>query len=179
MEEKSNVNSYLLFTLGKEIFAANVNQVLNILEMLRITEVPNSAPYMKGVINLRGEVLPVIDTRVKFGMSEIEFNKNTCIVVMDIKADGETLRVGALVDSVVVVLEIHEKDLLPVPNIGDTYKTDFISNMTQYNDQFVMVLSVDKVFSTEEIIDLKSHKQQTEKLKRDTKKKEKEQVSVT
>ncbi len=95
-EEKLVLNSYLSFKLGEEIFAANVSKVLNILEMTKITQVPKSPPYMKGVINLRGTVLPVVDTRLKFGMSATEFTPNTCILVMEVEVDGEALQVGGL-----------------------------------------------------------------------------------
>ena len=81
-EETTAINSYLSFKLGKELFAAHVNNVLNILEMVKITEVPKAPEYMKGVINLRGNVLPVIDTRIKFGMSPTEYTVNTCILVL-------------------------------------------------------------------------------------------------
>ncbi len=173
-DQKKVNNAYLLFKLGKEIFAAPTDVVINILEMQRITEVPNSSPYMKGVINHRGEVLPVIDAKVKFGMSPIEVKKNTCIVIMDVMSDGETIRVGALVDLVVEVLRIESKELLPVPNVGDKYETDFIKNMVQYKDQFLMVLAVDKVFSNEEIIDLKNHKESIDPaLQKDAKPKKK------
>jgi purine-binding chemotaxis protein CheW len=104
-ENLLKTNSFLSFKLGDEEFAAHVGKVLNILEMTRITEVPKAPEYMKGVINLRGTVLPVIDTRIKFGMSPTVYTTNTCIIVLDIEMDGESIHVGALVDSVQAVLE--------------------------------------------------------------------------
>ena len=109
------INSYLTFKLGEEEFAAHVGKVLNILEMTKITEVPKSPDYMKGVINLRGSVLPVIDTRIKFGMTPTEYTPNTCIVVMDIDMDGDSIHVGALVDSVQAVLEIEDTQICRLP----------------------------------------------------------------
>lgn len=156
LEQIEKMNSYLSFKLGEEIFASDVSKVLNILEMVRITEVPQSPPYIKGVINLRGDVLPVVDTRIKFGLSAIEFTKHTCILVMDITLNGESLKIGALVDSVLEVMEIADSKLKPPPSIGDKYKTEFIASMTEFNDQFIMILDVDKVFTTDEIADLKS-----------------------
>lgn len=155
-EEKLVLNSYLSFKLGEEIFAANVSKVLNILEMTKITQVPKSPPYMKGVINLRGTVLPVVDTRLKFGMSATEFTPNTCILVMEVEVDGEALQVGGLVDSVQEVLEIDLKEILPSPNIGSRYRSEFINGMYKLNDDhFIMLLDMDKVFSSDEALFLR------------------------
>lgn len=106
-EELSSLSSYLSFKLGDEVFAANVSKVLDILEMTNITKVPKAPPYLKGVINLRGTVLPLIDTRIKFGLSPTEFTPNTCILVLDIKIENEGLQIGSLVDSVQEVMEIE------------------------------------------------------------------------
>jgi len=145
------LNSYLSFQLGNEIFAANVSKVLNILEMTKITKVPKAPDYMKGVINLRGTVLPVIDTRIKFGLTETVFTSNTCILVLDIEIEGEKLHVGGLVDSVQEVLEIEPKNILPPPNIGNKYRSQFINGMYKINEEaFIMMLDMDKVFSAED-----------------------------
>lgn len=155
-EEKLVLNSYLSFKLGEEIFAANVSKVLNILEMTKITQVPKSPPCMKGVVNLRGTVLPVVDTRLKFGMSATEFTPNTCILVMEVEVDGEALQVGGLVDSVQEVLEIDLKEILPPPNIGSRYRSEFINGMYKLNDDhFIMLLDMDKVFSSDEALFLR------------------------
>jgi len=152
---KSAIKSYLTFRLGEETFAANVGKVLNILEMVKITQVPRSPDYMKGVINLRGSVLAVIDTRIKFGLSPTVISKNTCILVLDITIDSEDVTIGALVDSVQEVIEIDENTIQPSPSIGSKYKSEFITGMLKHNDQFIMLLDIDKVFSTEDIVVLK------------------------
>ncbi len=150
------INSYLSFKLEEEIYAANVNKVLNILEMTRITKVPKTPPYLKGVINLRGTVLPVIDTRVKLDLNATEYTTDTCILVLDIAVDNESLHVGALVDAVQEVLEINEKEIQPPPNIGNIFRSEFITGMFKLNDeQFIMLLDLDCVFSSDEILDLK------------------------
>ena len=148
------INSYLTFKLGEEEFAAHVGKVLNILEMTKITEVPKSPDYMKGVINLRGSVLPVIDTRIKFGMTPTEYTPNTCIVVMDIDMDGDSIHVGALVDSVQAVLEIEDTQILPPPSIGHKYRSEFIEGVANINDSFIMILNLDEVFSSEDVHDM-------------------------
>ena len=154
-ETIEQVNSFLSFNLGEEEFAAHVGKVLNILEMTKITEVPKSPEYMIGVINLRGTVLPVVDTRIKFGMPQTEYTPNTCIIVMEVKIDSEEVKVGALVDSVEAVLEISDKQIQPPPGIGSKYKSDFIYGMAKVEDRFIMLLDMDKVFSSDEVIIVK------------------------
>lgn len=157
MEEQKTkkIDSYLSFKLGDEVFAANVGKVLNILEMTKITKVPKSPEYMKGVINLRGTVLPLIDTRIKFGMTPTEFSTNTCILVLDVDLEGESVHVGALVDSVQEVLEIDEKEMEPPPSIGNKYKSEFIVGMAKNGEEFIMVLNMDLIFSLSELLEIK------------------------
>lgn len=153
--EQIKTDSYLTFRLGDEEYAAHVSKVLNILEMTKITKVPKAPEYMKGVINLRGMVLPVIDTRIKFGMPETEYTDKTCVVVMDLDLNGELVHVGTLVDEVVAVLEIEEGQIGPPPSIGNTYQSDFISGVARVEENFIMILDMIKIFSTMEITSLK------------------------
>lgn len=165
MREKTNYefDSFLSFKLGNELFSANVAKVLNILEMVKITKVPKSPEYMKGVINLRGNVLPVIDLKLKFGMEETEKTSNTCILVLDIEMDEETIHVGALVDSVQEVLELTEDKIMPPPNLGNKYQSEFIYGVAKQDDEFIMLLDMDKVFSSDEISSLKDLKKTKDK----------------
>jgi len=149
--ENTTINSFLSFTLGEEEFAAHVSKVLNILELVKITKVPRAPEYMKGVINLRGTVLPVIDTRLKFGLTETEVTTKTCIIVTEIEINKEIIHVGALVDSVQEVLEIEESDILAPPSIGNSYKSQFIYGMVRHDERFIMLLDMEKVFSTEDL----------------------------
>ncbi|MFO7843600.1 MAG: chemotaxis protein CheW [Bacteroidales bacterium] len=154
-ETLTKINSYLSFKLGDEVFAAHVGKVLNILEMTKITEVPKAPEYMKGVINLRGTVLPVVDTRIKFGMTPTEYTSNTCIVVMEVELDNDMVQVGALVDAVQAVLEIDDTQIQPPPSIGSKYKSEFIYGMVKVDEKFIMLLDMEKVFSSDEIVSLK------------------------
>lgn len=154
-EKELKLNSYLSFNLGDEEFASNVSKVLNILEMTKISEVPKSPDYMKGVINLRGAVLPVIDTRMKFGMTPTEYTKDTCIIVLEIEMDKEMIKVGALVDSVQEVLEIEDNQIQPPTSLGNKYKSEFITGMAKVNDKFIMILDMNRVFTIDEIEDVK------------------------
>ena len=145
------IDSFLSFKLGDELFAANVAKVLEILELAKITKVPKSPEYMRGVINLRGNVLPVVDTRIKFRMPVTKDTVNTCIVVLDINMEGESLMVGILVDSVQEVLELQDDEIKPPPSIGSRYKSDFIQGMVKKEEEFIMILNIDAVLSSEEI----------------------------
>ena len=158
----SKVNSYLSFKLGDEEFAAHVGKVLNILEMTKITEVPKAPDYMKGVINLRGTVLPVIDTRIKFGMTATEYTTNTCIIVLDVDMDGESIHVGALVDSVQAVLEFEDNQIMPAPSIGSKYRSEFIEGVVNIDDKFIMILNMDAVFSSDELTSMQDKTKESE-----------------
>ena len=151
-QENTQLNSYLSFNLDTENFAINVGKVLSILELSRITKIPRAPEYLKGVINLRGEVLPVTDTKVKFGMGDTEFTTNTCILVLDLVMDSTELKVGVLVDNVREVFEIDNAEILPPPSIGSKYKSDFISGICRRNDDFVMILDIEKIFSSDELL---------------------------
>lgn len=143
--------SFLSFKLSNEHFAINVMKIMEILEVPKITKVPHAPAYLVGVVNLRGGVLPVIDTRIKFGLAPTEFTVNTCIVVLNITINDESTIVGAMVDSVSEVFEIEENQIQPSPSIGNKYQADFIQGMIKEKDQFMMLLDIDKVFSASEL----------------------------
>jgi len=152
-EKKGETKSFLSFRLAEEHFTIPVMKIMEILEVPKITKIPQSPNFLVGVINLRGAVLPVIDTRIKFGMSPIEYTINTCILVLSIELDGETIIVGSLVDSVSEVFELSDEMIKPTPTIATRYRADYIQGMIQEDDHFMMVLNIDKVFST---LDLES-----------------------
>lgn len=148
--ESTDQQSYLTFRLGDELFAAHVGQVSEILELPRITHVPRSPEYMRGVINLRGQVLPVIDTRIKFGMTQTQDTVSTCIVVLTVDMDGQPFTFGALVDGVQEVMAIVPDQIQDPPSLGGRYKAGFVSGMVKENDQFIMILRLGEVFTMEE-----------------------------
>jgi len=156
------VETFLSFKLSEEVFAINVSQVLNILEMSKITRIPKAPEYLKGVINLRGTVLPVVDLRIKFGLSEKEATVDTSIIVLNIVLNEESVFVGIMVDAVREVLELKNNEIAPTPSIGTKYNTGFIKGMWRTDDKFIMILDIDKVFSTEEIIDFKGQMSKSE-----------------
>jgi purine-binding chemotaxis protein CheW len=149
--ETHKMTSYLSFLLDGEYFAVNVAKVIEILEVPNITKIPRAPEYMTGVINLRGSVLPIVDTRIKFGLPKIDFKVDTCIIVLDAEVEGETTKVGALVDAVLEVFDISEDKILPSPSINTNYNLDFISGMFRADDGFVMLLNMDAVFSVQDV----------------------------
>ncbi|MDH5397747.1 MAG: chemotaxis protein CheW [Cyclobacteriaceae bacterium] len=161
-----NLQSFLTFRLADEHFAVNVLKVIEILEVPKITKVPRSPDYMLGVINLRGNVLPVIDTRIKFSMEKTEYTVNTCIIVMSIDIDGEELTLGALVDAVDEVLDISAQQIKDSPSIGSQYNPEFIEGVVKVNEEFVMILNLGKVFSADEVQILKDSQNKDEKKKK-------------
>lgn len=152
--------TYLSFRLNNELFAVDVQKALTILDIKPITEVPNSPAYLRGVINLRGSVLPIVDLGVKFGMNETNICDKTCIIVLCVKIDGEDVQLGILADSVDEVLEIPDSKIENSPTIGTKYKVDFIKGMYQLPQAFIMLLNIDIVFNSNEHLLLEADTQQ-------------------
>jgi len=148
--------TFLTFSLGQENFAIDVEHVEKILEYQPVTEVPKAPVYMLGVFNLRGEVIPLVDTRIKFGMERTEITTSTCVLVITINSEGEKIKLGALVDSVNEVIKQSTKDILPIPTIGKQSKTEFLHGVLKIADRFILLLNADKIFSVDEIIELKA-----------------------
>lgn len=145
---------YLTFKLADEIFAVDVAKVREILEWTNITKIPQTPDYMCGVINLRGSVVPVIDLKQKFGMAETEKTVNTCIIVVEVDQDGDTIVLGAIADSVQEVFELEPAQIEPAPRIGTNLNTDFIQGMGKQNDSFIMILDIDRVFTDLDVASL-------------------------
>ena len=148
----TEVRPYLTFTLDEELFAVDVAKVREVLDYTVITKIPRTPEYMRGVINLRGSVVPVIDLRLKFGMSKTENRRDTCVIVLEIHLDEETIILGALADSVQEVFELEPDQIDPAPRFGTRFKTDFLKGMGKRDEKFIMILDIDKVFSTEELM---------------------------
>jgi len=147
----TDTRQYLTFQLGEEVFALDVSHVREILEFTTVTKVPKTPDYMRGVINLRGSVVPVLDMRLKFGLTAIDKTVNTCIIVVEVTCEGETTVIGALVDSVQEVFELEHDQIEPAPKIGTQLKTGFVKGMGKKDDHFVIILDIDKVFSSDEL----------------------------
>jgi len=149
--EITEATQHLTFKLDDEVFAIDISKIREVLEYTTVTKVPRTPAFMCGVINLRGGVVPVVDLRLKFGMSEAEKTVNTCIIIVEVDLDGETTVLGALADSVQEVFEFEADQIEPAPKIGTRLKTEFIKGMGKRDDQFIMILDIDRVFSTDEL----------------------------
>lgn len=142
---------YLTFTLEEEVFALDIGKVREVLDFCSVTKVPQTPDFMRGVINLRGNVVPVVDMRSKFGMVPAEKTVNTCIIIVEVAVDGEITVLGAIADSVQEVLDLEPEQIEPAPRIGTKLNTDFIRGMGKRDERFLMILDVDKVFSSGEM----------------------------
>jgi len=145
------LNSFFTFRLGSKLFAVNIGQITKILELTDITKVPNSPDYFKGIINLFGDVIPIFDGRLKFGFQETEQTRETCILILVFELDGQVVNSGIIVDSVEKVLTFDPQQIKPAPTVGKGFNAEFISGITSFNDEFVIILNIEKIFSEEEI----------------------------
>jgi purine-binding chemotaxis protein CheW len=142
---------YLTFTLGEEMFAIGILAIREIIEYGNLTEVPMTPPFIRGVINLRGAVVPVVDLAVRFGREPRPSSKRTCIVIIDIASANGTQEMGIVVDAVSEVLEIPDADIEPPPEFGARIRIDFISGMGKVNGKFVVMLDVERILSLDEV----------------------------
>jgi len=151
VENITETAQYLTFRLEEEVFALDISQVREVLDFTAITKVPRTPEFMRGVINLRGSVVPVVDMRLKFGMSRTEQTLNTCIIIVEINIEGDRLILGALADSVQEVIELGPGQIEPAPRIGTRLDTDFIKGMGKRDDEFIIILDIDRIFSMDEL----------------------------
>ena len=147
----TETTQYLTYKLGEEVYALDIGKVREVLDFTTVTKVPRTPDFMRGVINLRGSVVPVVDLRLKFGMSATEKTVNTCVIITEVTVDGDTTILGALADSVQEVLDLDEEHIAPAPRIGTKLRTEFIKGMGKRDDKFIMILDIDKVFSADEL----------------------------
>ncbi|AEJ19661.1 chemotaxis protein CheW [Gracilinema caldarium] len=147
-------NQYLTFRLEDEQYAVSVYSVREVLEYAPITRLPQTAAYLKGVINLRGVGIPVIDLRTKFGMPEVPVTKDTSIIVLDITGREGLLIIGALADSVQEVIELEARDIEPAPRFGNNLAVEYIQGIGKKDGKFIIILNMDKILSTDDVIDI-------------------------
>lgn len=142
---------YLTFTLADEEYGIGILKVKEIIGMMSITSVPRTPGFVKGVINLRGKVIPVIDLRLKFGMDAIAYTDRTCIIVVEIDSDDLTIQIGIVVDSVSEVLNIKEEEIEGAPSFGTSLNTEYILGMAKIDSGVKILLDIDQVLSAKEI----------------------------
>lgn len=144
-------NQYLSFNLKNEVFALDISRVREVLEFDKVTRVPQVPEFMRGVINLRGRVVPVVDMKLKFGMGETDKTVNTCIIIVELTIDDEMTVLGAMADSVKEVIQLEPDEIEPAPRIGTHLNTEFIKGMGKKDEEFIIILNINKVFSLEEL----------------------------
>ena len=145
---------YLTFSLAEEEYGIGILKIKEIIGMMPITTVPRTPEFVKGVINLRGKVIPVMDLRLRFGMKEIDYSERTCIVVVEIEGTSGTVMIGVVVDSVSEVLNIKGEDVEETPTFGAKMNTDYILGMAKMEGGVKILLDIDRVLSEDEIVDL-------------------------
>ena len=142
---------YLTFTLADEEYRIGILKIKEIIGMMSITTVPQTPEFVKGVINLRGKVIPVMDLRLRFGMEPIDYNERTCIIVVEIEGVAGTIQIGLVVDTVSEVLNINSEDIEKAPTFGAKLNTDYILGMAKVEGGVKILLDIDQVISEEEI----------------------------
>ncbi len=142
---------YLTFSLAEEVFAVGILVIKEIIQYGQLTTVPLMPSYIRGVINLRGAVVPVIDLYARFGKGNAEVGKRTCIVIIEVTHEDESHDIGIMVDAVSAVIDIAADQIEPAPTFGSSVRTDFIEGMGKVNDQFVIILDVARTFSVDEL----------------------------
>jgi purine-binding chemotaxis protein CheW len=142
---------YLTFKLSDEVYALDIAKVREVLDFTAITKVPRTPGFMRGVINLRGTVVPVVDLRLKFAMTRTEKTVNTCIIITEVNVDNETAVLGILSDSVQEVMDLDPSQIEPAPKIGARLNTEFIKGMGKHDDAFLILLDIDRVFSSDDL----------------------------
>jgi purine-binding chemotaxis protein CheW len=144
-------HQYLTFTLGGEMFAVGILNVKEIIEYGTLTEIPMMPAFIRGVINLRGRVVPVVDLSARFGGKQSQIGKRTCIVIVELAAGNEEREMGIIVDAVSEVLEIPQSEIEPPPAFGARIKADFIAGMGKVNGKFVIILRIERALSSDDL----------------------------
>ncbi|MEJ2033121.1 MAG: chemotaxis protein CheW [Deltaproteobacteria bacterium] len=148
-EKEMTQTQYLTFTMRDESFAIEISNAREVLDVFTLTPIPRMPVYLSGVINLRGNVVPVIVLGLKLGMAPIEQTKNTCIMVVEVAVNGVEVEMGILTDSVQMVLDLPSVEIEAVPKMGTGFDTDFIKGMGRQNEKFLIILDINKILASE------------------------------
>jgi purine-binding chemotaxis protein CheW len=142
---------YLTFRLGQDLFAINVFKAREVLDLSHITRVPTAPDYLRGVVNVRGNAIPVVDLRTKFGLPATEDTLHTRIIVMELQLDDGSVVLGGLADAVHEVVELEPNEINDPPSLGSRWRTDLILGMGRCGDRFTIILDIERVFSADEL----------------------------
>lgn len=155
--EGGAASQYLTFTLGGEVFAMGIHRVREIIQHAAMTVVPLMPGFVRGVINLRGAVVPVVDLQSRFGGGATQVGKKTCIVIFDASGEGEKLELGLMVDAVSEVIEIPPAHIEPAPQFGTTIARDFILGMGKIKGEFIVILDPERALNIDDMVALAVH----------------------
>ncbi len=156
MDINNKIHTYLSFSLGGEEFALDVQNVVKILQIQQFTKIPQSPPYLKGIINIRGNVIPVVDTYYKFGFVPPEDTVSSVIIILTLSINGEEASVGILADKANEVFEAEVNSIRDYPALNEKYNSNFISGVYKKGEDFILILDIEKVFDSEEITKLQN-----------------------
>ena len=154
MDNTNETKTYLSFMIDNEYFAISVDKTLEVLQKLKFTRVPNVTDDISGVINFRGEIIPVSETRTRFGLTNRKPEDSYVVIVVEITANNTKSVIGAVCDKVKDVITIDSNDIMPVPKMTSKIKAELITGIVKRNDDFIMMLDIDKMFTNQEIEDL-------------------------
>lgn len=147
-------NKYLTFTIGAEVYGIPISKVREVIRFVNITPIHEASRFLKGVINLRGKIIPVIDMRIKFGITESDYNDRTIFIIVEVLGAKEITLLGMAVDSVSDVTDIPEEQVEKTPDIGLKLKSQYLLGIAKQNDQMLMILNMDRILTSEEVVDL-------------------------
>ncbi len=160
MGQEESGSQFLTFQLDNEAYGVDILRVQEIKGWTPVTCIPNTPEYLKGVLNLRGTIVPIIDMRLRFNLETMEYNAETVIIVLSVQSGSGERVVGIVVDSVSDVLSVKTEEMKPSPDFGTNVHTEFIDGLAAVDEQMVMLLDIDKMLSTDEISALESIKEQ-------------------
>lgn len=169
LKEVIDQMQFLSFYLDGELYAIVIDRVREVLDYNKIRSVPRMPDFMKGVINLRGAVVPIMDLRIKFNMPIAENTVNTCIIIVELPIDGEDVFIGIIADSVQEVLTLNTKSIEQAPRLGTKLHTDFIDGMCKRGEEFIILLNLVKIFTQEELIAVHPEKELIEEVEQEEK----------
>ncbi len=147
----TTTQNYVIFKIDNEMLAIPVSVAYEIISYQEPTEIPEIQEYIKGVINIRGSIMPAIDLRLKLGKNEKELDENTSIIMLDFKTNEKKYKLGIIVDEVVSILEIDELKIIPVPSVGSKYNSDFVNGMLKTDSNYIIILDIIKIITQNKI----------------------------
>jgi purine-binding chemotaxis protein CheW len=156
-EARSYAGKYLTFQLAREVYGLEILKVREIIGLMDVTPVPRTPPHIRGVINLRGKIIPVVDLRVKFSLEPAPDTERTCIIVVDLAQDAGTVQMGVVVDAVSEVLSISAEQIVPPPSFGAGVRADYIRGLAKTAGRVGILLNVEEVLSAADQIDVAEH----------------------